>query len=614
MGTIVNNNTQFQSFLQTTNCCIGNMGGEISDARDIGSDCVEELFNENNYVSNLYQSIANYIPVGTVIAPQASGMVTLDFSNLDVNSLSINTTITITVNVNNVIITLLTINGNFLGSSLSSLLTFISVAFNALSNGYTSTNTSTKISITAPLSLGSTVFTATTLIYATDVANILKKIDLTAEGGAYPYSGLVLADNGLYYGVCSQGGLNDIGTIYSYNVITNTFINVYDFDGTNGNDARGRLVKVPNGSLYGITVAGGVNGLGVIFEFNPTTNTYTNKYDIAVAESTMALSGMTLARSGNLYGCSSLGGVNNLGTIFEFDYVTSDYYLKLSGSIANGYRGSVNELIQATNDKLYGVTYFGGSNNNGTIFEFNPATDTHIVLYDFSFIGLEGDSPVTTLIQAANDKLYGITEAGGVNGFGVIFEYDIDTSAYIKKIDLTSTIQLSSGLTGFIEPVLGILYCNTLVGSNGQGGILKYDYINNIYTEPASLYGNDGVNPFSILTLASDGYLYGTTNIGGINDYGTIFQFRFVDYTFIANGQFIGGSTLTIQQLTDNCLTSTEVQTVVDKIKNHCGCCDDISQTALPIAYNPFLVTLAGLVTLSGAYLLTLSENTILPL
>ena len=65
------------------------------------------------------------------------------------------------------------------------------------------------------------------------------------------------------------------------------------------------------------------------------------------------------------------------------------------------------------------MTYQGGANNFGTLFSFDPATNTQVKLIDFNTA--QGTNPTGSLIQASNGKLYGMTYGGGSGNYGVIF-------------------------------------------------------------------------------------------------------------------------------------------------------------------------------------------------
>ncbi|MEJ0030693.1 MAG: choice-of-anchor tandem repeat GloVer-containing protein [Bacteroidota bacterium] len=45
---------------------------------------------------------------------------------------------------------------------------------------------------------------------------------------------------------------------------------------------------------------------------------------------------------------------------------------------------SCGRLTAATDGMIYGVTYDGGDNNDGTIFKFNPTTDEVTTVWSFS--------------------------------------------------------------------------------------------------------------------------------------------------------------------------------------------------------------------------------------
>jgi uncharacterized repeat protein (TIGR03803 family) len=73
---------------------------------------------------------------------------------------------------------------------------------------------------------------------------------------------------------------------------------------------------------------------------------------------------------------------------------------------------------------LYGTTTIGGSNDDGTVFSFDPATGAEKVLYSFN--GTDGGFPVTDLIHGKT-LLYGTTVDPDEDG--TIFSVNPETGA-----------------------------------------------------------------------------------------------------------------------------------------------------------------------------------------
>jgi uncharacterized repeat protein (TIGR03803 family) len=89
---------------------------------------------------------------------------------------------------------------------------------------------------------------------------------------------------------------------------------------------------------------------------------------------------------------------------------------------------------------LYGMAENGGNNNWGTIFRFDPSSNTFGKLYNLDSVN--GKWPAGKLMQASDGKLYGMTTNGGTNdpeydGDGVIFSFDYTDTLYVKLKDLS---------------------------------------------------------------------------------------------------------------------------------------------------------------------------------
>ena len=280
----------------------------------------------------------------------------------------------------------------------------------------------------------------------------------TYSNGARPYGSLMQASDGKLYGMTAWGGSNDLldgggGVIFSLDPSTSTYTKLKDFDFyINGVTPYGSLIQASDGKLYGMTNGGGSNAVGVIFSFDPSTYAYTKLKDfdyINYIDGRSPYGSLIQASDGKLYGMTSDGGSIGCGVIFSFDLSTSTY-TKLKDF--DGINGCCpyGSLVQVSNGKLYGMAYHGGINDRGVVFSFDLSTSTYTKLMDFD--GTNGANPDGNLMQASDGKLYGKTNYGGSNNGGVIFSFDPSTSVFtkLKDFNFVNSTMGSYG-SGFIE-------------------------------------------------------------------------------------------------------------------------------------------------------------------
>ncbi len=80
-------------------------------------------------------------------------------------------------------------------------------------------------------------------------------------------------------------------------------------------------------SLYGMTSEGGASGDGIIFEWNTEKDTLIKKIDFNRADNGRLPNGvLVMADNGKLYGMTPFGGEYNDGVLFEWDPVTDSVY------------------------------------------------------------------------------------------------------------------------------------------------------------------------------------------------------------------------------------------------------------------------------------------------
>jgi uncharacterized repeat protein (TIGR03803 family) len=364
--------------------------------------------------------------------------------------------------------------------------------------------------------------------------------------GQYPQAGLIEV-NGILYGTTLDGGANSnatcsqgCGTVFSVDPETGTESVVYSFcaqqNCTDGSTPWASLLDV-NGTLYGTTNSGGgaancqiEGGCGTVFSFVPGTSTETTRYSFC--QQTSCTDGTSPGASlidvnGTLYSTTQAGGTKNSGTMFSFNpgtgAETAVYSFCKKRDCADGH-DAVASLIDVKG-KLYGTTYEGGANGDGTVFVVTPATRREGVVY--SFCCGNGDFPVANLIDV-NGTLYGTTLAGGANGGGTLFSLNPRTRAETVLYSFCSQQNCTDGEYPYssLVAVNGTLYGTTGYGGSSSGNGCSNTCGTVFSFNPATatetvLYSfcsqqncTDGIHPYAGL-IAANGTLYGTTEYGG---------------------------------------------------------------------------------------------------
>ncbi len=315
-------------------------------------------------------------------------------------------------------------------------------------------------------------------IYKTDgnCENYEVVYDWPGSEGQQLSGSLILASNGKFYGMTPRGGTNNMGVIFEYDRKEKLYINKIEFDGTNGSYPAGSLIQASNGKFYGMTQQGGDNNYGVIFEYDLENNTLIKLLDFNNKEDDKGLHPMgslMQANNGKLYGLTSEGGLY-AGVFFEYDLTNNIYtVLKEFEGINNG-RAPEGSVMQADNEKIYGMTKKGGSHDLGVLFEYDP--DNNIFLRKISFDGADhGAYPCGNLIQASDGELYGVTAYGGTTNVGIIFSYNIANNIATKRFDIVSADQGAYPQGSLLQASNGKMYAGTSLGACSSGAIFEFD-------------------------------------------------------------------------------------------------------------------------------------------
>ena len=261
--------------------------------------------------------------------------------------------------------------------------------------------------------------------------------------GAQPYASLIWDAAGNLYGTNVAGGAYDNGTVFELTPTAGgswTVKTLHSFGHrTDGAGPFASLIWDAAGNLYGTTVGGSSHrscgwgdGCGTVFELSPNgdgtwTEAVLHNFGSGMDGQSPQAS-LIRDAAGNLYGTTSQGGVYGYGTVFEMmpngNGRWTEKVLHNFGSGKDG-RSPTASLIWDAAGNLYGTAYAGGVYGLGTVFEMMPREGggwTEHTLHHFGLYSTDGQNPTANLVFDAAGHLFGTTTAGGVYGFGTVFE------------------------------------------------------------------------------------------------------------------------------------------------------------------------------------------------
>ncbi len=282
------------------------------------------------------------------------------------------------------------------------------------------------------------------------------------------------------YGTSTSGGNQAKGDIFSYNPFTKNYAMLFSMDSLSGYYPRGPLAVTPGGKVYGLTNNGGIYDKGVLFEYDIVSDQYTKLHDFDNTTGQLPFGGVVLSGSTNkIYGMTTGGGLNSGGIIFSYDISASAFSVVHHFDFSTGFFG-YGTLQHGGNGLLYGMTFGGGNLGYGVIFSFNPANNSYSVVHHFD--GTNGSTPMGQLFEDGG-TLYGCTSQGGTQNKGVIFSFSIAGNALTKLHDFDGTGG-ASPYGGVIRASDGKLYGMTLNGGvNNLGVIYSFNLSNNLFTK-----------------------------------------------------------------------------------------------------------------------------------
>jgi uncharacterized repeat protein (TIGR03803 family) len=204
---------------------------------------------------------------------------------------------------------------------------------------------------------------------------------------------------------------------------------------------------------------------------------------------------------------------------------------------ANG-KNTFSALTFDANGNLYGAAQGGGVGNNGTVWELAKGSSSITALASFN--GTNGHAPSYGVTFDANGNLYGTTGGGGANGSGTVWELAKGSSSIttLASFDGSKGANPSSAVTFDAN---GNLYGTSQGGgANNLGMVWELTKGSGTITTLASFNGTNGRVPTSGVTFDANGNLYGTTELIGANGVGTVWELAKGSSTITALDSFGG--------------------------------------------------------------------------
>lgn len=306
-----------------------------------------------------------------------------------------------------------------------------------------------------------------------------------ADGG-YPVGALV-NNAGTFYGF-TQYGQDGAGYGSMFKMTTTgTVTTLVNFTGgaTSPYQPAAGPVLTSTNTYYGTSIYGGTSGTGTIFKAvvsgSTATVTVVHSFTGGAADGQYAYAGLIKASDGLLYGTTLYGGANNQGIVYSFDPASSTFTIRHSfNSSADIYYGETG-VCEGPDGKLYGSNpYCAGF--NGGVYRINKDGTGYSLVYGFSSTDPAGYNPWSDLVKGNDGKLYGTCYSGGANGIGTIF-------------------RVNTAGAGSVEPVWSF--------TGFEGASPGYPY---------------ATNPQVRMTTGIGNLMYGATRAGGLYGYGTIFK------------------------------------------------------------------------------------------
>ena len=392
---------------------------------------------------------------------------------------------------------------------------------------------------------------ATAMASPAQIFNTLASFNGT--NGGNPYAAVIQATDGNFYGTTEHGGTSSAGAVFKITqagVLTGLYSFCSQTNCPDGENPEAGLVQGTDGNFYGATSAGGISNAGTVFKITPagaltTLHLFCSQTNCADGET--PYSSLVQATDGNFYGTTFAGGTSNSGTVFKMTQagVLTTLYSFCSQTNCTDGAAPIAALAQATDGDFYGTTEAGGANLKGTVFKITSAGGV-TTLYSFCSQSncLDGWMPQAGLAQGTDGNFYGVTYIGGTSNEGTVFKVTA-AGALTTLYSFCSQTNCADGAFPYDAPLVqgpdGNFYGPTTDGGPPNSGtvfrITPAGALTTLYSLCSETKCADGGYPVAGLVQALNGGFYGTASGGGASNFGTVFSLSVGLFNFVSLGE-----------------------------------------------------------------------------
>jgi uncharacterized repeat protein (TIGR03803 family) len=389
-------------------------------------------------------------------------------------------------------------------------------------------------------------------VFRTTTNGALTTLVSFGVNAGFSYGGLVQDADGNFYGTTDDGGSSGYGVVFKMTP-DGVLTNLVSFNYSNGASPYGALTQGLDGNFYGTTAYGGTYGNGTVFAITPN-GTFTTLSSFATSMGS-PLSAPLQSANGNLYGTTAVGGSSGYGRAFMVNIANIPPQITTQPRSQTAFLGQTVNLSVATLGTLPMSYQWQENNTNltdaGNLFgtstrvltltnvaAANAGSYSVIVTNRFGSVTstpamlavTNSSAPIITLQPTNQTVLPGATatfRVAAVGNFPLYYQWQFNGTNLADSTNIigTATTLLTIASVASVNTgTYSVIVSNSVGWVSSTGAVLALSKIvlTNLYSFGG---GQDGANP-NALVQGANGMFYGTTQNGGANSDGTVFQIQ----------------------------------------------------------------------------------------